>query len=143
MPYFCLKDPTTRRSPTKFLLFWVASDVSLFQPKQKMFLELTLILISLRSNDRFAYDNLNSYLALWLERSASFALLIRPCVFLIDDNCRLHIFISVLIREISGRYSIFKIHTISGNSYTQLRWRRGWQRRWLRLCARRCGEHLR
>ena len=29
--------------PTKFLLFWVASDVSLFQPKQKMFLELTLI----------------------------------------------------------------------------------------------------
>ena len=36
----------SKLSDKSSFLFWVASDQSLFQPKQNMFLELTIILIS-------------------------------------------------------------------------------------------------
>jgi hypothetical protein len=36
----------SKLSDKSSFLFWVASDLSLFQPKQNMFLELTIILIS-------------------------------------------------------------------------------------------------
>ena len=44
--FFILNQPSLhekRRSPALNPFVWVASDVSLFQPKQKIFIELTLI----------------------------------------------------------------------------------------------------
>ena len=45
--FFVLNQPSPHQKkaghPPQILLFWVASDVSLFQPKQKIFLELTFI----------------------------------------------------------------------------------------------------
>ena len=74
-----LGNNSSQRAERDYIIFLCARGVV----RAQMLLDYVLISPE-GSNDRFAYDNFNSYLALWLERSASFALLIRPY----DNHCR-------------------------------------------------------